>query len=154
MHDCLHFTHLKLVNGSSLWTSSQMFTYCCTASEVWFTVMIQATLWLRRTQEKKKKVFKTGDVQMKKAEFLTACKAFKTIFWPASVFGDFTVWIHNTTLQGDGGGGRERERERQTERQTDRQTDRLTETETETKNGRQCQKHIGIYRYINESSSI
>ena len=51
MHDCLQFAHLKLVNGSSLWTSSQMFTYCCTVSEVWFTVIIQATLWLRRTQD-------------------------------------------------------------------------------------------------------
>ena len=122
MHDCLQFAHLKLVNGSSLWTSSQMFTYCCTVSEVWFTVIIQATLWLRKTQDF---VFsKSGDAQIKKAEFLTVGKAFKAIFWPAPIFGDFTVWVRYITLQGKGGGGRE------------------------------YHKHTGIYRYINESSYI
>ena len=67
---------------------------------------------------------KSGDAQIKNAEFLTVGKAFKAIFWPAPIFGDFTVWVRYITLQGKSGGGRE------------------------------YHKHTGIYRYINESSSI
>ena len=41
---------------------------------------------------------------------------------------------------------------RQTDRHRQTDTDKR-ESERERENGRQCQKHTGIYRYINESSS-
>ena len=100
---------------------------------------------LEKDSGERKKVSKTGDAQIKKAEFLTVGKACKAIFRPASVFRDFTVCVRNTSLQGDGGGGRARESQtdRQTDRQTERkrQTDRQRERKTVSKTYRNIQIH-------------